>query len=102
MEYIKFKVKHTDITTKDYSNRITTGPQVQDPELWILAENSGAVLVFPDRMYCWVGNNTLQYLTEIKGSNDPVPVSQGIDGNILLKAIAIAQDPTLAMQLIKE
>lgn len=102
MKYVKFKVKQTDLSTSDYSARIMSGPQVQEPEIWILANNDGAVIVFPDRMYMWVGANTVQYLAGADEQVEQKPVTEGINSNTLLKAIAIAQRPDLAISLIKD
>lgn len=102
MQYAKFKIKQTDLSTSDYSTKIMSGPQVQEPEIWILKNFDGAVVVFPNRMYMWVSSDTVQYiLTEYK-TEETKQTTQGIDSNTLLKAIAIVQDPTLAVQLIKE
>lgn len=102
MQYAKFKIKPTDLKTSDYSTRVMNGPQVQEPEIWLLADTEGAVIVFPNRMYMWISSDTTKYiLTEYK-PEEQKSVTQSIDSDTLLKAIAIAQKPELVVTLLKD
>ncbi len=107
MQYVKLPIKQKSLNSTEYYNAVSSGPQVQEPELWELKDDS-MVLVMPDRMsYLFTGTN--KHYFDVLDSKDDAkaeivykPQSQGIDSATLLKAIAIAQDPTLALNLIKE
>lgn len=107
MKYIKFKCKEVSYTTSDYYQDISNGPLlIQEPEVWLLSDGN-AVLVFPDRITCYIGTATFKYVTvleEVTEKSDLItqPNSSIIDSNTLLKAIAIAQNPNLAQSLIKD
>lgn len=104
MEHVKFKVRRVKTNSSDYYNKVSSGPAPKVPELWLFEDESGAAIVFPDRITCYVGSTNLDSLEilEDEPKAEQITKSVGIDSTTLLKAIAIAQDPTLAMNLIKD
>ena len=106
MKYIKFKCKEVNHNTSDYYQAISNGPKPQEPEVWILNDGN-AVIVFPDMITCYMGSPTFKYVTVLEEADEKANLTTQsnsgiIDGNVLLKAIAIAQNPNLAQSLIKE
>ena len=89
----------------DYYSESQKYPAPREPELWLIENGNGAVLMFPDRVYAWVSPqnyNTMDVCEDMELVETQSVQSQAVDGNILLKAIAIAQRPELAVDLIKE
>lgn len=106
MKYVKFKCREVNHSTSDYYQAISNGPKPQEPEVWILSDGN-AVIVFPDMITCYMGSPTFKYVTVLEESDEKANLTSQansgiIDGNVLLKAIAIAQNPNLAQNLIKE
>lgn len=88
----------------DYYTEAGKHPAPQVPELWMIQDGS-AILMFPDRISLWISSlnvNSFELAEPEKAELTPQPNSSIIDGNTLLKAIAIAQNPNLAQSLIKE
>lgn len=106
MDHIKIKVNHNIVLGKtDYYSDTSKYPAPKQPELWLIEDGNGAMLMFPDKTYSWisaVNYNTLVVEPEEKLELTSQPNSSIIDSNTLLKAIAIAQNPALATQLIKD
>ena len=94
------------LPSSDYYSEALKHPAPKHPEIWRV-DGGSAVLMFPDRVYMWITPvNLNSFETEDTADTKTQLTQQSnsaiIDGNVLLKAIAIAQNPTLATQLIKE
>jgi hypothetical protein len=85
----------------DYYAESMKHPAPREPEIWQV-EGGGAVLMFPDRIYQWISPVNYNSLNIVEDAQATAVSSSVIDSATLLKAIAIAQNPTLATQLIKE
>ena len=104
MSYVKFNIKEKNLNSSDYYNAVSSGPQVQNPEVWKLTDGT-YVIVMPDRITYYFGASSAHYLEVVDEEKTELtnqPNSSIIDSNTLLKAIAIAQNPNLAQNLIKE
>lgn len=106
MDFVKIKINHKIVLGKtDYYSDSGKYPAPKEPEIWLIEDGNGAVLMFPDKTYNWISAPNYNYLTpepEEKSELTKSVNSSIIDAQTLLKAIAIAQDPTLAMNLIKD
>lgn len=106
MDFIKIKINHKIVLGKsDYYSDLGKYPAPKEPEFWLIEDGNGAVLMFPDRTYSWisaVNYNTMTPEPEEKPELTTKSVSSIIDSSTLLKAIAIAQQPELALNLLKE
>ena len=106
MDFVKIKINHKIVLpTSDYYAEAQKHPAPKEPEIWLIEKGNGAVLMFPDRIYTWISPqnyNALEVCAEETSELTQKPNSSIIDSATLLKAIAIAQNPTLATQLIKE
>lgn len=92
------------LPSTDYYNEALKQPAPKVPEIWKIQDGS-ALLMFPDRLYMWItapNFNSFETLELEKPELTQQSNSSIIDGNVLLKAIAIAQNPNLAQSLIKE
>lgn len=104
MEYIKIKVRHVDYNSGDYYVKVSAAPAPKQPELWIFNDGTGGAIIFPDRITAYIGTTNLDSIEILEEAPkvEQATKSQTVDSNTLLKAIAIAQDPTLALNLIKD
>ena len=106
MDFAKIKVNHKIILGKnDYYSDASKYPAPKDPELWLIEDGNGAILMFPDKTYQWISPpnyNSLAIEPDEKTELTPKVSSGIIDSSTLLKAIAIAQQPELALNLLKE
>lgn len=106
MDFIKIKINHRIVLGKaDYYSDSAKYPAPKEPEIWLIEDGNGGMLMFPDKTYSWisaVNYNTLTAEPEEKTELTKAVTSSIIDAQTLLKAIAIAQDPTLAINLLKE
>ena len=88
----------------DYYTEAGKHPAPQVPELWKI-QDGGAVLMFPDRITVWISPlnfNSFELAEPEKPELTHKPNSGIIDSSTLLKAIAIAQNPALATELLKD
>ena len=104
MSYVKFNIKEKNLTSGDYYNAVSSGTQVQEPEVWKLTDGT-YVIVMPDRITYYFGTSSAHYLDIV--TEEKVELTQKanqsiIDSDTLLKAIAISKDPKLAAILLKD
>lgn len=106
MDFARIKINHGIILGKtDYYSDSSKYPAPKEPEIWLIEDGNGAMLMFPDKTYAWIAAhnyNSLNIEPEEKPELTKMPNQSIIDSSTLLKAIAIAQDPALAMNLIKD
>jgi len=106
MDFAKININHRIVLpAADYYSELLKYPAPREPELWLIENGGGAVLIFPDKVYTWispVNYNCLDTHAEETLDLTPTPKHSIIDSSTLLKAIAIAQNPALATQLIKD
>lgn len=102
MKQLQIKVDTISLPV-DYS-----GFAVTEPTLVVLSDGCSAFKATTS-FYCWFPKDTTDYLLRLLEAQQPdsapqpqVSVSSGIDNITLLKAIAIAQQPELAMNLLKD
>lgn len=97
-KYFKFTV---DTTTLPDMSSYSTLP-VSQPTIMKLQDGSAAIKVDSYTSY-WISSQAFNNLfTNAQEELEPKPPQNSITENTLLKALAIAQDPTLAINLIKE
>lgn len=107
MDFAKIKINHKIVLPKvDYYSEANKYPAPKEPEIWLIEEGNGAILMFPDRIYQWISAQNYNTL-DVRSSEEKTELTQStkssiIDSSTLLKAIAIAQDPNLAEKLIKD
>jgi len=105
MAHVKVKINPTiKISASDYYGEVTKYPAPSEPEFWVIDGNNGAMMVFPDKTYTWISALTFNALKVVEDTEAEIvqPSPPSFDGNTLLKAIAIAQKPELAVALIKD
>lgn len=106
MDYVKIKVNHKIVLGKsDYYSDSSKYPAPKEPEIWLIEDGNGAMLMFPDRTYSWISPtnyNSLVIEPDEKTELTTKPNQSIIDSSTLLKAIAISQQPELALNLLKE
>lgn len=106
MDFAKIKVNHKILLpASDYYSEASKHPAPREPEFWLIENGNGAVLMFPDRIYQWISPqnfNCLEICPEETSNLTQQSNSSIIDSSTLLKAIAIAQQPELALNLLKE
>lgn len=106
MDFVKIKINHKIVLGKtDYYSDSAKYPAPKEPEIWLIEDGNGAMLMFPDKTYGWISAVNYNLLTpepEEKPELTAKPNSCIIDSNTLLKALAIAQNPELAQSLIKD
>lgn len=100
MQYLKIKV---DATTLPPATDYIAFP-VTEPTLLVLDDGSAAIKL-TNSQYMWFPKETADYMLRLAGNTQPDPQPQphgNIDSLTLLRAIAIAQQPELAMNLLKD
>lgn len=107
MDFVKVNINPKIVLGKtDYYSDANKYPAPRHPEFWLIEDNFGALLMFPDKTYTYIGAMTFNGLNIETEQEKPEltakPVSGIIDSSTLLKAIAIAQQPDLALNLLKE
>lgn len=106
MDFAKIKINHKiALPSVDYYSECLKYPAPREPELWLIENGGGAVLMFPDKVYTWISPinyNSLDIHSEETLNLTPQSKHNIIDSSTLLRAIAIAQNPTLAIDLIKD
>ena len=107
MDFIKIKINHKIVLDQaSYFNDINKYPAPREPEVWLISEANGAIVMFPDRTYVYISAQTFNGLDIEPEPEKPELTRQAnsgiIDSQTLLKAIAIAQQPELALNLLKE
>lgn len=106
MDFVKININHKIVLGKtDYYSDSAKYPAPKEPEIWLIEDGNGAMLMFPDKTYSWISAPNYNILTvepEEKPELTTKPNSSIIDSSTLLKAIAIAQQPELALNLLKE
>ena len=107
MDHVKIQINHRIVLGKaDYYSELNKYPAPKRPEFWLIEDGNGAVLMFPDRIYSYISPQTFNSLNIESEPEKPELTTQAnsgiIDSQTLLKAIAIAQQPDLALNLLKE
>lgn len=107
MDYVKININSKIILpSTDYYSEASKHPAPREPELWLIENGNGAVLMFPDRIYQWISPQNFNCLEVCPEEEKTELISKAnsdiIDSNTLLKAIAITKDSSLALQLIKD
>ena len=106
MDYVKININTKIVLpSTDYYSASAKYPAPREPELWLIEDGNGAMLMFPDRTYSWISPpnyNSLAIEPDEKTELTTKPNQSIIDSSTLLKAIAIAQQPDLALNLLRE
>jgi len=107
MDYVKININSKIVLpSTDYYTASNKYPAPKEPELWLIEDGNGAILMFPDRIYQWISPQNFNCFevcaAEEKTELTAKPNQSIIDSSTLLKAIAIAQQPDLALNLLKE
>ena len=88
-------------------NFYTTGPGKQGfmgilmPTIYHSNGHRYAYLVFPGGVVCYVEKAAIHTIERTDQQPKPKEPERGVSETTLLKALAISQDPTLALQLVK-
>ena len=107
MDYVKININTKIVLpSTDYYSASAKYPAPREPELWLIENGNGAVLMFPDKVYQWISPQNYNCF-EVCAAEEKTELTQKvnsgiIDSNTLLKAIAITKDSSLALQLIKD
>lgn len=107
MDYVKIKINPKIVLpATDYYTESSKYPAPSEPELWLIENGNGAVLMFPDRVYQWISPQNFNCFAVTPEEEKIDLTTKGnsniIDSSTLLKAIAIAQNPALATELLKD
>jgi hypothetical protein len=95
------------ITDSQMDNFYTTGPGKQGfigilmPTIYHSNGHRYAYLVFPGGVVCYVEKAAIHTIERVDQQPRPKEPERGVSETTLLKALAISQDPTLALQLVK-
>jgi len=107
MGHVKIKINDRIVLGKtDYYSDLNKYPAPREPEFWLIEDGNGAVIMFPDKIYNYISPQTFNSLNIESEPEKPELTTQAnsgiLDSQTLLKAIAIAQQPELALNLLKE